>query len=133
MNEVLEIFTDGACSGNPGQAGIGVVINRDGRTIKEISKAIGEATNNVAEYSALICALQEAMALKAKKLKVFTDSELLVRQVNGAYKIKNKKLKFLCDQIRILIQGFDQVDLNHVRREQNKKADGLATRSLKKR
>ena len=132
MNEILEIFTDGACSGNPGEAGIGIVINRDGKTIKKISKAIGEATNNIAEYSALIYALQEAAALKAKKLKIFTDSELLVRQVTGTYKVKNNKLKFLCDQVRLLMQGFNQVDLKHVRREQNKKADNLATRSLKK-
>ncbi len=132
MSETWEIFIDGACSGNPGEAGIGIVISHEGKTIKEISKAIGEATNNIAEYSALIYALQEAMALKAKKLKIFTDSELLFRQVTGVYKVKNDKLKFLYDQIQLLMKEFDHVDLNHVRREKNKKADSLATRSLKK-
>ena len=132
MSEVWEIFIDGACSGNPGEAGVGIVISHEGKTIKEISKAIGQATNNIAEYSALIYALQEAMALKAKKLKIFTDSELLFRQVTGVYKVKNDKLKFLYDQIQLLMKEFEHVDLNHVRREKNKKADSLATRSLKK-
>jgi len=132
LSEILEIFIDGACSGNRGEAGIGIVISREGKVIKEISKAIGEATNNIAEYSALIYALQEALILKTKKLKVFTDSELLFRQVTGAYKVKNDKLKFLYDQTQLLMKAFDHVDLNHVRREKNKKADCLATRSLKK-
>ena len=132
MTEALEIFIDGACSGNPGEAGIGIVISSNGKVVKEISKTIGQATNNIAEYSALVFALQEALVLKAKKLVIFTDSELLYRQVNRDYKVKNEKLKFLCDQVRLLIQGFDQVDLKHVRREQNKKADALAMQSLKK-
>jgi ribonuclease HI len=131
LTGTLEIFVDGACSGNPGPAGIGIVINRDGMTIKKISKAIGEATNNIAEYSALIYALQEAMVLKAKKLKIFTDSELLFRHVTGVYKVKNEKLKFLFDQVRHLMQGFDHVDIAHVRRENNKEADKLAAQSLK--
>ena len=131
MSDTLEIFVDGACSGNPGAAGIGVAISRDGKTIKEISRAIGDATNNIAEYSALICALQEAMLLKAPRLKLFTESELMFRQVTGVYKVKNEKLKFLCDQVQALMSGFKHVDLSHVRREQNKLADQLATRSLK--
>jgi len=130
VSEVWEIFIDGACSGNPGEAGIGIVINHEGKTVKEISKAIGEATNNIAEYSALIYALQEVAALNAKKLRIFTDSELLFRQVTGVYKVKNDKLKFLYDQVQLLMKGFDHVDLNHVRREKNKIADSLATRSL---
>jgi len=132
LSEALDIFTDGACSGNPGEAGIGIVINRNGKTVKKISKAIGEATNNIAEYSALVYALQEALILKAKTLRVFTDSELMFRQVTGAYKIKNKKLKFLCDQVQHLMQGFDHIDMDCVRREQNKEADKLATEAIKK-
>lgn len=131
MSQVLEIFTDGACSGNPGEAGIGVVIKSGGKTIKEISKAIGEATNNIAEYSALVYALQEALVMKAKRVSVFTDSELMFRQVTGVYKVKNEKLRFLCDQVQHLMQGFDQVDIDHVRREKNKEADKLATQSIK--
>ena len=132
MSETLEIFVDGACSGNPGRAGIGIIINDKGKVIKEISKAIGEATNNIAEYTALIYALQEAMILKAKKLQIYTDSELLFRQVTGIYKVKNEKLTFFCDQAQRLMTGFDHVDIKHVRREENKKADILATQSLKK-
>lgn len=130
---MLEIFTDGACSGNPGEAGIGVVITRDGKIIKTISKAIGQATNNIAEYSALIYALQEALVLKAHKLQVFTDSELMFRQVTGVYKIRDEKLKLLYDQVRHLLYGFDHVEIKHVRREKNKKADELATQAIKKR
>ena len=131
MSRVLEIFIDGACSGNPGKAGIGVVINHQGKTVKEVSKAIGEATNNVAEYSALVYALQEALVMKARELQVFTDSELLFRQVTGAYKVKNEKLKFLFDQVKCLMNGFDRIDINHVRREKNKQADKLATDAIK--
>ena len=132
MIRTLEIFIDGACSGNPGKAGIGVVINHQGETIKEVSKAIGDATNNIAEYSALVCALQEALVMKARELQIFTDSELMVRQVTGVYKVKNEKLKVLFDQVRCLMGGFDRVDINHVRREKNKQADKLATDSIKK-
>ncbi|MCK4881570.1 MAG: ribonuclease HI family protein [Candidatus Omnitrophica bacterium] len=132
MSKVLEIFVDGACSGNPGKAGIGVAINCQGKTVKEISKAIGDATNNIAEYSALVYALQEALVMKARELKVFTDSELMFRQVTGVYKVKNEKLKFLFDQVQHLMKGFDRVDISHVRREKNKHADKLATDAIKK-
>ena len=132
MTEALEIFVDGACSGNPGEAGIGVVIHCKGKTIKKISRAIGEATNNIAEYSALIFALQEALGLKAKTVRVFTDSELLYRQVTGAYRVKNEKLKFLYEQVQQLIRMFDHVGFNHVYREKNKEADKLAVQSLNK-
>jgi len=132
LSKVLEIFTDGACSGNPGEAGVGVVINCEGKRVKEISKAIGEATNNIAEYSALIYALQEALVLKARDLKIFTDSELMHRQVTGVYKVKDEKLKLLFDQVKRLMQGFDRVDINHVRRGKNKEADKLATQAIKK-
>ena len=130
MNSVLEIFVDGACSGNPGQAAIGVVIKRGGKTIAEISKPIGEATNNIAEYAALICALQEALVLQAPRLKIFTDSELMFRQLTGGYKVKDQKLKFLHDQVQQLKRGFTNVELVHVPREKNKEADKLATSSL---
>jgi len=128
----LEIYIDGACSGNPGEAGIGIVMSAEGKVVKEISKAIGQATNNIAEYSALIFALEEALVFNADELKIFTDSELLFKQVRGDYKVKNEKLKFLYDQVQLLMQGFTHVDLSHVRRELNKKADALATQSLKK-
>ena len=83
MSKALEIFTDGASKGNPGPAGIGVVIYQDGRIIKEISKAIGTQTNNFAEYTAVIYALQEALILKATAVKIHTDSELISNQIKG--------------------------------------------------
>ena len=131
MNNDLEIYVDGACSGNPGKAGIGVVINANGQCVKEISRFIGKATNNIAEYSALICALREAIILKAKRIKVFTDSELIYRQVMGQYKVKNQKLKILWEEVQLLQKKFDSVVLMHVLRDKNKEADRLATSSLR--
>ena len=128
--DILEIFVDGACSGNPGPAGIGVVIKRGGKTVVEISRPIGEATNNIAEYSALVCALQEALVLKAARVNISTDSELMFHQLTGSYKVKDQKLKFLHDQVQQLKRGFANVELVHVPREKNKEADKLATSSL---
>ena len=127
----LEIFVDGACSGNPGPAGIGVAIFENGQVIKEISQTIGDATNNIAEYSALLCALKEAKELKAEKLKIFTDSELMYHQIAGRYKINNPKLKSLFDEIQVLVKGFKSFNLSHVPREKNKDADRLATGAIK--
>lgn len=131
MPKVLEIYTDGACSGNPGAASIGVVIYENGEKIKEISKAIGDATNNIAEYTALIYALQEALILKADQLNVFTDSELMHRQVTGQYKVKNPNIQLLFDQVQHLLKGFEKVSINHILREKNKEADRLATNAIK--
>ncbi len=132
MSTDLVIHVDGACRGNPGPAGIGVVISQDGKVIKEISRAIGNATNNIAEYSALICALNEAIGLKAKKILVFTDSELVFKQVTGVYKIKNETIKVLSSQVRSLIKNFSHFEIKHVLREYNKDADRLASGILDK-
>ena len=132
MDLELQIFIDGACSGNPGESAVGVVVKRDGKTIKEIAQSIGEGTNNIAEYSALICALQEANALKAKFLNISTDSELLYKQVIGSYKVKNEKLKSLFDQVQKLAASFERVEIKHIPREENKEADKLAATALKK-
>ena len=83
----LEIYIDGASKGNPGHSGVGIVILREGRVIKNISGYIGKVTNNVAEYTALIYALEEALKLEAKSLKINTDSQLLARQLNKIYKV----------------------------------------------
>jgi len=131
LSSLLEIFTDGACSGNPGPAGIGVVISRDGQVIKRISKFIGLSTNNLAEYTALIYALQEALILKASEIKVSTDSELLYHQIKGRYKIKNEKLKNLFDQIQHLSQGFKRIDFECIPREKNREADQLAVQAVR--
>ncbi len=127
MKDFLEIYVDGACKGNPGAASVGVVIYEQGEKIKEISKAIGEATNNIAEYSALISALKEAADLKAKKLKIYTDSELVYKQVIGAYQIKNQKLKILYNEVCDLSKLFERIEIKHIPREQNAEADRLAS------
>lgn len=131
MSKALKIFIDGACHGNPGPAGIGVAIFENEKLIKEISKPIGEATNNIAEYSALIFGLLEAQSLKAERLTILSDSQLVCRQVGGQYKIKNAHLKFLHEQILLLIKMFKAVEVRHIPREENALADKLAGSSLK--
>jgi ribonuclease HI len=127
----LQIYIDGASKGNPGPSGIGVVICRDSQTIKNISSYIGNTTNNVAEYTALIYALQEALKLKAQILNINTDSELLCRQINKVYKIKSPNILGLYNQVTHLILGFKQVTINNIPRGENRGADKLATKAIK--
>jgi ribonuclease HI len=129
MNE-LEIYIDGACKGNPGPSGIGVVVLGNGKPVRNLYRFIGEATNNIAEYSALISALEEALLLGAKILSIKTDSELLCRQMNGVYKVRNANILGLHAQARRLMSGFSRVCIQHVPREQNKEADRLANRAV---
>lgn len=129
---VLEIFTDGACSGNPGPAGIGVIITEQGKIVAEISEDIGPATNNIAEYTAVIYALQEALIRRADEVLLCTDSELLYKQVLGIYEVKNANIQPLFSQIKHLIKGFRRFTIRHVPREQNKDADRLAKKAISK-
>ena len=131
MKEPLTIFIDGACSGNPGPAGVGVVIKDKDKVLKEISEAIGEATNNIAEYTALKYALKEAAHFKRDVLRIYTDSELLARQVTGQYKIKNEKLSVLFQEVSQLSLKFKTVEIKNIPREENKEADRLATQAIK--
>ena len=103
----------------------------EGKTIKEISRSIGDATNNIAEYTALIWALQEALVLKADEVFVKTDSELMCKQIIGEYKVKHEGIKPLFDQVGHLTKGFKRVEFKHVPREQNSEADKLARQGLK--
>lgn len=128
----LEIYIDGASSGNPGPSGIGVVICRDGQTIKNISTYIGNATNNIAEYTALIYGLQEALKLKAEVLRINTDSQLLYRQINKVYKVKNPNILGLYNQVLHLREAFKRVSIINISREHNRGADKLATQAIKK-
>ncbi len=130
MSKKLEMFTDGACSGNPGSSGIGVVIKHHGKIIKEISKSIGQATNNIAEYMALIYGLQEGLILRAEKVTVYTDSELLYNQVRGHFKVKDEKIIPLHAQIKHLLGGFKYFEIKFVTRDKNKEADRLAKKAL---
>lgn len=127
----LELFTDGASQGNPGEAGIGVVVCHNGEVIKNISQSIGVATNNVAEYYALIYGLQEALIMRAGEVIVNTDSELLARQLNRTYKVKNAILKPLFSQIQHLLSGFAAAKINHIPRQLNRGADKLASQAVK--
>lgn len=127
----LEIYIDGASKGNPGPSGIGVVICQDRQVLKNISNYIGSSTNNLAEYTALIYALQEALILRAKSLKINTDSELLYRQIKKEYKVRNHNILGLYNQVLHLMSAFKEVSIKHISREENKGADKLATRAIK--
>ena len=131
--KALEIYIDGASKGNPGPSGVGVVICRDGETIKNISSYIGHATNNVAEYTALIYALEEALIMKAESLKINTDSQLLHRQLKGIYKVKHPNMISLHERAKHLLSGFKKVVIHNIPREKNCGADKLATEAVKKR
>jgi len=132
-HDKLIFFIDGASRGNPGDSGIGVVIcDEDNKEIQTLSRYIGEATNNVAEYMALILALQEAVKVNVKRVKIYSDSELVVRQVNGIYRIRDNKLKQLFVLFENLKDYLKEFSLEYVEREKNKKADKLATKAIKK-
>jgi ribonuclease HI len=127
-----QIYIDGACSGNPGPAGIGVVIFLEGakRPTRQLSVYLGEATNNIAEYLALVYALQEAVQLGCHVLTVRTDSELLVRQVEGRYKVRDGTLRILHGLVRRLMGVFQSVQLQHIPRTDNGAADRLARQAV---
>ncbi len=125
------VFIDGASRGNPGPSAIGVVFqNPEGLVVKELSIKIGETTNNVAEYMALVFALQEGLMMRLGELELFTDSELLARQFSGQYKIKDPVLHRLALQVKHLACGFDKISVSHIPREENKLADCQANKAL---
>ena len=127
----LIINTDGGARGNPGPAGIGVVIaDAYGKVIALYKDYIGTASNNAAEYRALILALHEARRLGAETLIINMDSELIVRQMQGRYKIKEPNLKVLAAEVLNLIKHFKNVAFRHVPREQNKRADALVNQAI---
>ncbi|MBI4049676.1 MAG: ribonuclease HI family protein [Candidatus Doudnabacteria bacterium] len=133
MTGKLTIYTDGGARGNPGPAAVGVVIYGSGeRPIRQISEYIGNATNNQAEYKALIRGLNEAALLDAKELLCFLDSELVVRQLIGKYKVKEPELKTLIAEVLRLSNKFLRVDFKHVLRAKNKLADKLVNEALDK-
>ncbi len=127
----LIIYTDGGARGNPGPAGAGVIIlNEQNKIISRHKKYLGAQTNNVAEYRALILALEEASNLGAETLKINMDSELIVRQMQGRYKIKEPTLKILAQEVFKLMQKFKNVEFNHVFRESNKEADKQVNQAI---
>ena len=125
------IHADGASRGNPGPASIGGVIEDErGHLLAQISRRIGITTNNQAEYRAVIAALERAINLGAKQAEIRSDSELLVKQINGSYRVKNKTLQPLYRKVSQLIGSLESFSITHVPREQNTRADGLANKAL---
>ncbi len=127
----MRIYVDGASRGNPGPAAIGVLIEDDaGQERARISKYIGTTTNNQAEYRALIAGLLEAAALGARSVEIRTDSELMVRQIQGSYMVRNTGLKPLHREVTQLLSRFSSFHIRHVPRKLNTRADGLANKAL---
>ena len=130
MSDTANMYIDGAARGNPGPAAYAVVLTRSGQPVIEEADTIGSATNNVAEYTALVEGLELAAELGVKKLDVFSDSELLVKQMNGEYRVKNPDLLELYQEAKRLATGFEKITLRHVRREQNARADAIGNEAL---
>jgi ribonuclease HI len=127
----LTVNVDGGARGNPGPAAIGVVVrDADGEVLEEAGERIGRATNNVAEYRALLLGIERAAALGASELELVGDSELIVRQVKGEYKVKDATMRKLHAQVKRALEPFDRWSIRHVRREENADADRLVNEAL---
>jgi ribonuclease HI len=129
--EALRIHIDGASRGNPGEAGFGIhVADEAGAERAALYGYLGRATNNVAEYQALIHALRYALAQGARRVRLFSDSELVVKQMDGRYRVKHPDMLPLHREAKALLGRFAEARLTHVRREQNRQADALANQAL---
>ena len=128
----VRIYIDGGARGNPGPAGAGIVIQSadDGTELFAGGLYLGEATNNVAEYHALLEGLSRAAELGARQAEVLSDSELLIRQMTGVYRVRNARLRELFERAQTLCERFDRVDFRHIPREQNAQADRLANQAM---
>jgi probable phosphoglycerate mutase len=128
----VQVHIDGGSRGNPGPAAAAFVLRdaNTGRFLRQAGLFLGRATNNVAEYRGLVAALEAAAELGAAEAEVMSDSELLVRQMNGQYRVKNEGLRPLFEQARALVGRFRRCSFGHVPRERNTEADGLVNRAL---
>lgn len=127
----VTLFADGGSRGNPGPSAFGAVLyDEAGAVVGEIAEYIGVSTNNVAEWSGLIAGLEKAVALGVAAVSVRLDSELVVRQLSGQYRVKDAKLVPLAAKAQRLLRHFKETDVAHVRREQNKAADALVNQAL---
>ena len=127
----MYLYTDGGSRGNPGPSGIGVIIlDSRHKKVKEIFSYIGEATNNVAEYRAMIAGLEAALELKATELIIHTDSELMMRQLNGEYRVKDANMKILFDRSLALLKRLDSFEIRHIVRAKNREADKLVNKAI---
>jgi len=127
----LIIYFDGASRGNPGRAGAGIwVTDGEGKKVSEISRYLGHKTNNQAEYWALLLGLREAKRLRGKSLHIFTDSELVERQIKGIYRVRNLNLKALHRTVMQSLKAFSSVEIESIPREENREADRLANEAI---
>ena len=127
----LVLHVDGASRGNPGESGFGVhVTTKDAQPVAELYGYLGKATNNVAEYQALLHGLRFALERGARKIEVYSDSELLVRQIGGRYRVKNPGLAPLFREAQALLARFESARVAHVPRERNREADALANKAV---
>ncbi len=128
------LYTDGAARGNPGPAGAGaVIVSPDGHIVAKIGKFLGDSTNNVAEYMGLILGLRRAKAMGIRELDVYSDSELLVRQLSGDYAVKAEHLRPLHDEAKSLLGAFSTIQVRHIPREENAQADAMSNRAIDER
>jgi ribonuclease HI len=131
QRKALVLHVDGGARGNPGPAAIGIVISdADGTVVEEVAEAIGPATNNVAEYRALLRGLERARQLEATELEIVGDSELIARQVTGAYRVRHPSMKPLYEQAVAALRGFDRWHIRTVPRTENARADALVNAAL---
>jgi ribonuclease HI len=127
----LVLHVDGGARGNPGPAAIGVVISEaDGEVVDELAERIGVATNNVAEYRAVLRGLEQARVLGAREVELVNDSELVARQLTGVYKVKHPAMKPLYEAAMAALRGFERWDIRSVPREENARADALVNAAL---
>jgi len=130
-SKIFFIYADGGSRGNPGPAGIGVVILDAGKKkVKEVFKYIGETTNNNAEYNALICGLEEVRKLGGEEVTINLDSELVVKQLNGEYRVKNAEIKPLFEKAISELKNFKEFKIHHIDRAKNRDADKLVNKAI---
>jgi ribonuclease HI len=127
---MITIFIDGASRGNPGKSSCAFVIEKNGKIVDESSFFLGVVTNNQAEYYGLLYALERAVALNEKSIQLFSDSELLVKQLKGYYQVKSENLKPLYSKYMTLRQKLEYLEIHHISREKNKRADLLCNQEL---
>ena len=131
VNTTCSLYTDGASRGNPGEAGAGIaLIDSHGNELATRSIYLGKCTNNVAEYQALIAGLETSLKEKCCVINIFMDSELIVRQIEGRYKVKNEQLKPLFAQVKTLLGQLDSWNIAHIPRKENARADELANKGI---
>ncbi|OGI08657.1 MAG: hypothetical protein A3I68_01125 [Candidatus Melainabacteria bacterium RIFCSPLOWO2_02_FULL_35_15] len=128
---MITVNIDGASKGNPGPSSVGIVFQKDKKLIKEVSEFIGNHTNNFAEYTALIRALEISLEYGFQDIEIKSDSELVVKQINKVYKVKDADIKDLFDKVNSLSEKLSSFKITHIPREENLRADKLANQALR--